>query len=495
MVESANHPENPAESIGDKVRSAIIWRSGSQIVAQIVTWASTFLVIRILSPSDYGLFAMSQVVLVLLNLLNGYGLASALIQRETVEPRHVRQLFGMLLLLNFGMAALQFVAAPLAAAYYRQPMVADLLRVQSLFYLATPFIALPYALLSREMDYRRQAQANLASAVAGAATALGGALAGWGVWTLVAAPIVLFWVRALFLTVAAHSLVRPSFDFRGAGAAFGYGGAIALSQILWFVQSQADIFIAGRSFSPHQLGVYTTALFLTQILVSKFVPPLNDVAFSAYARIQSDREAIARAFVKAARLILLIALPFYAGLWAVAEPLVLTVIGAKWAETVPVVHVLALAMPLMTVQILFAPATNALGRPRIAVHNAAAGAVLMPIAFLIGVRFGLMGLAWAWLASMSALLVATAANSMPVIGIRTKALAGAILPSLLASTAMALVVMLVDHALPAMAPQPRLLLLVAVGAAAYGGLLWLFARELLVDAIRLVRGTPPPDPA
>ena len=37
----------------------------------------------------------------------------------------------------------------------------------------------------------------------------------------------------------------------------------------------------------HALGIYTTALFLTQILASKFVPPLNEVAFAAYSRIQT----------------------------------------------------------------------------------------------------------------------------------------------------------------------------------------------------------------
>ena len=138
---AAESPNQPRESLRDQVRSAVIWRSGTQILGQIIAWASTFLVIRMLDPSDYGLFAMTQVVLVLLNMLNGYGLASAIIQKPDVDDRAVRQLFGMLLLLNFGLGAAQFLMAPLAAAYYRQDVVADLLRVQALLYIATPFIA------------------------------------------------------------------------------------------------------------------------------------------------------------------------------------------------------------------------------------------------------------------------------------------------------------------------------------------------------------------
>ncbi len=65
--------------LAERVRGAVIWRSGSQMVAQIITWAATFLVIRLLDPADYGLFAMTGVVLVFLNLMNGYGFASALV--------------------------------------------------------------------------------------------------------------------------------------------------------------------------------------------------------------------------------------------------------------------------------------------------------------------------------------------------------------------------------------------------------------------------------
>src|SRR5690606_34363338 len=144
-------------SLGQSVRKAVMWRSGSQIVAQVVAWGSTLAVVRILDPTDYGLFAMTQVVLAFLNFLNGYGFASSLIQERELDSRKIRQAFGILLLVNTAIALLQVGLAPLAAAWYRQPLVADMLRVQALIYLATPFIAIPEVLLIREMDFRRPA--------------------------------------------------------------------------------------------------------------------------------------------------------------------------------------------------------------------------------------------------------------------------------------------------------------------------------------------------
>jgi len=158
-------PAHPAStSLRDEVKAAVIWRSGSQIAAQVVAWCSTLAVIRILDPADYGVFAMTQVVLAFLNFLNGYGFASALVQDREIDKRKVAQAFGMMLLVNAGIALIQVGLAPVAAEYYRQPIVADLLRLQALIFLSTPFIALPQALLVRELDFKRPALANLAAA-------------------------------------------------------------------------------------------------------------------------------------------------------------------------------------------------------------------------------------------------------------------------------------------------------------------------------------------
>src|SRR5690606_29149351 len=60
-----------SDTLASSVRRAVIWRSGSQVVAQLVAWGSTLAVVRILDPSDYGLFALTQVVLAFLSFLNG----------------------------------------------------------------------------------------------------------------------------------------------------------------------------------------------------------------------------------------------------------------------------------------------------------------------------------------------------------------------------------------------------------------------------------------
>jgi O-antigen/teichoic acid export membrane protein len=488
MADAESRAVSERTGFGAQVRSGVIWKSGSQIVGQLIAWTSTFLVIRLLSPSDYGLVAMTLVLLTFLDLFNGWGFASSLVRDEKTDKHRIGQAFGALFLMNGALAAAQLIAAPYAAAYFHQPMVADLLRVQAIFYLANPFNALGHALLMRRLEFRRQARITLAAATISACTAVGCALAGLGVWTLVAAPAALWFSRAIgYVVVAKLWEIRPRFTFEGAGTMLRYGAAMIGVQSCWFLQSQADVFIGGRVLDAHQLGIYTTALFLTQILAAKFVPPLNEVAFAAYSRIQSRPDMIQHAFLKSVRLIMLVALPFYFGLAVTAEPLVEAFLGWKWTETIPLVPILAAAMLLMTLQILFAPASNALGRPGMAVRTGLVGAAVLPLAFLIGIPWGIQGLAWAWLAGMAILLVATVEMSLSVVGITRRALAAAVAPGLAASAAMAAIVWSVDSMLPESSEYVRLALLVAVGAAAYPALIFAFARPIMSEVMALIR--------
>jgi O-antigen/teichoic acid export membrane protein len=479
--------ETGQKSFAAQIVQAIAWRSGSQMIAQLIMWAATFFVIRILDPKDYGLFAMTQSVLVFLSLLNGQEFTGALVRAPALTKTLIRQVFGVLLLLNGGIALAQVLLAPLAAEYFKTPLVAQLLVVQAALYLATPFVSLPSSLLSRELNYKVQAKVNLGSALAGAATSLACALAGWGVWTLVAAPMAAIWTRAIGMTIAARVLVLPSFRLKGSGAIFAFGGAMLLSSLLWLVQTQSDVIIGGRSLDAHNLGLYAEALFLAQIVTAKFVPPLNDVAFSAYARMQADRETTGRAFEKSVRLIMFGALPFYAGLALVAWPFVDVVLGPKWDEAAPVVRLLAIAMPFLTMQVLFAPATTALGHPRLQVWSAGAGALIMPLAFAVGVYWGPVGMAWSWVIGAPIHLAITMALAVRIIGTSVRGIGRAVLPAVLATAGMAAVVLAGSWLVGGKGSLPTLAILVTLGVASYGAMVMLVARPIIGEFVGLIR--------
>jgi O-antigen/teichoic acid export membrane protein len=216
------------------------------------------------------------------------------------------------------------------------------------------------------------------------------------------------------------------------------------------------------------------------------VPPLNEVAYPAYARLQDDPRQLGAAFLKAVRLIMLATCPLYLGLSVVAPDAIALVLGEKWAAMAPLVTVLALAMPVQTLHILFAPAVNALGHTQITMRTSLFGAALMPLAFFAGVHWGAMGLAYAWLAAFPLLPLTTFVQARGKLGIDARQLAAAVAPGLLASAAMAVAVWALGRQLGGIPGWQRLAAEVAAGGLAYIGLLSVVSRSTLVEVAALV---------
>ncbi|APG63797.1 hypothetical protein LPB140_10765 [Sphingorhabdus lutea] len=483
--------DNNNAPLAGRVRQAVIWRSGSQILSQIIGWSATLIVVRLLDPTDYGLFAMSTVVMAFLNFLNGYGFASSLVHSEEVTERQKSQAFGMMILLNIALSIGQILAAPAVAAYYGHPIIKDMLIWQSLIYLSTPLIVMSEALMVRDLNFKKPAIVNIAAAIAGAGSSLVLALMDQGVWTLVFAPVIGFWVRAILLVAITKMRVLPIFNFSGAGKMLKFGGAIMISQGFWIVQSQADIIVAGRALSPHDLGIYTQAMFITTIFASKFIPPLNEVAFPAYSRMQHDAHLFKNSWLKTVRMIMVVTLPLYFGLAVTADPFIKIILGDKWHETIPMVRLIAFAMPFMTLQILFHPAINAAGRPNVTARNSIAGAIIMPCAFLFGVHYGGIGLSIGWLIAFPLLLAFTYYQARNIIGVSIMDVIGALWPAIWMSSIMACIVYLSDHLFFGEAAHIyqsiRLSMLVAIGGVCFLGLLRFMARPLFDEVVMLIR--------
>ena len=445
------------------------------------------MVVRLLEPTDYGLFAMTQVVISVLAFLNGYSFATSLIQAEHVDERRIGQVFGLLLAFNGTLAALQFISAPLMADYFQEPLVAHMLRIQAVIFLTVPFTALPSGLLAKRLEFKVQGKIGLLAAIIAAVVALAMAWLGFGVWALVYAPIAGYLFRAVALTIAAKSFVPPVFDLRGAGDLVRFGGVLTICQLFWVMQSQSDIFIAGRLLDTHNLGLYAESLFLTLIITGRFLPPINEVAFPAYAELHRRGEPLAPYFLKTARTVLLVTTPIYLGLALTAEPAVLTLFGPKWVEMAPFVSGLALAMPAMALQIVCSPTTNAMGQPKYYLMSNGTGAVIFPVAFLIAISSGPIGLVHAWWVAAPLLLILTLRLTLPVIGLSFARLATQLAPVLIANAAMVAVVLASEYVFKPDSPLLELVLQGFVGAATYAAVLWFFWPHIITETWSMLR--------
>ncbi|MDW7711865.1 MAG: lipopolysaccharide biosynthesis protein [Deferrisomatales bacterium] len=475
--------------IGRQVVSSLKWLVSARMVGQAFAAASGLVVIRILDPRDYGLMAMASVVLGLIVLLNEMGLGAALVQQRDLGRREMEQVFGLLLLVNLGLYGALFAAAPLVGAFFGEPRVVPIVRVLALRLPLIALLVVPRAMLRREMLFRRKSLVDLAGMLAGSLTTLTFALLGHGVWALVFGILGGGVAEVIGTYLASRVWVRPRFSLHGMRRQATFGGLLTADRILWYLYTQSDVLIVGRVLGNEVLGVYSVAKKLASTAVDRLGGVLNEVGFSAYSKVQGDRRAFRSHYCKAARLMSFFSFPVFFGISAIAPDAVPVILGDKWSHAVVPLQLLALVVPLRKLNAINTPALLGIGRPGVNVVNLLFAMAIMPAAFLAGTRWGVTGVALAWVCAYPVYFGIMLRRSLPVLGVAYRDYFAAVFPSVLTGAAMYAVVALSRLGLAAatMEPVVTLLLGVATGVTAYLCTTLVANRVLLREVISLIR--------
>lgn len=477
--------------IRSKVTSALRWSAASRFLGQLVSWAITIVVIRLLSPGDYGLMAMAMVVVSFLILLNTLGLDAVLVQEKALDERTRRQVFGVVIVVNVFFFLLVFLGAGPIAALYGEQQLVPVLRVLSLQFLLLIFETLPQSHLERNIEFAQRSIVDLVTLVLGSLTTLALALAGLGVWALVWGTLVTNAARMVGLNLICRSLVWPSFSLRGMGRHFSFGGFVTFDRGLWFLFSESDKFIGGKVLGNHLLGYYAVASQLASLPINKISGLLNSVAFPAFSRAHANAgsDAVRAYLLKATRLLAIAAFPVFFGISCTAQPLVAALLGEKWLPAAPLLQLLGVVMPFRLLSNVFPPLLWGIGRPRTSAGNYLLAAILMPLAFYTGTRWGVIGLAYAWLAMYPLVFLLTALRTCRIVSVSLADYAAQMARPLAAASAMyAVVWVLGDVALGESGEWFHLVQLVVAGMAAYGGAMLLVDRRGLSETLELIRG-------
>ncbi|MCP3178139.1 lipopolysaccharide biosynthesis protein [Desulfuromonas sp. KJ2020] len=379
-----------------QVLSGLRWTAGARFSAQIITWAITLYIIRLLSPADYGLMELALVFVAFLTLLNELGLGAAVVQHKNLDHNSLRSLFGLVLFVSTLFYTLLTILAPVIANFYEEPRLTSLIRVLSLQFLLMGFTVLPQSLLLRDMAFRKIASVDFVSAISGSIVTLTLAVAGFGVWSLVWGSLAIRVVSLVGLNLVRPFVHIPCLKMAGMGDFISFGGYVTLSRVLWYFYSRADVLIIGKIFGKELLGFYAVGLYLASLPMEKISGILNQVAFPAFASVQSDPELAGRHFLKAIRVLSFFAFPVLWGISSIAPEIVNLFLGIKWADAALPLQVIALVIPLRMVSNLFNPALLGAGRADFSFENSLVAFLVMPIAFWIGSNWGLLGVSMAW---------------------------------------------------------------------------------------------------
>jgi teichuronic acid exporter len=477
----------PRTALREKVLSGLRWSAGLRFLGQLLTWAITIVVMRKLSPQDYGLLGMAFVFITYLAAINELGLGAALIQRKTLDDRMIRQIFGFLLILNIGLFLLCYFLAPIISSFFDEKRLVSIIRLLATQFILSSFVIIPESLIDRDMLFRQKSVVDLVAAMSGSLTTLVLAFAGWGVWSLVWGTLTLNIFRTSGLNVVKPCIFMPSFSLNKIRQAISFGGYVTLTRILWMFYSQSDILIVGKLLGKQLLGFYSIAMTLASLPMEKVSGLINQVAFPAFATIQGDTQQAAKHLLKAVRVMSLIAFPVLWGISSVAPPLVQVLIGKSWDVAIVPLQIISLVIPIRMVSNLISPTLLGLGRPEVNLYNVITASILLPSGFLVGSYWGIIGVSLSWATVFPIVFLINLSRLTRILKIRLLSVLCAILKPLSASVVMYIAVSIVNFHVSGFDAILRLALPALAGTVVYFGTILLLDLEGCNEMFSLLR--------
>jgi len=477
------HPDH----LKRQVVSSIAWASATRMAGQMLNWVMTLVVIRFLSPADYGLMALVTALTGFLQALTSTGFADALVQAREVDETVWRRTFGLILTISAGLAALLCVAAYPLADLYDQPRLIALLQIASLSFLIMAPAAVSRARLDRDLAFKHTARVDMVANVLAGLVVLALAWRGFGVWALMAGMLAGMAITAAAMWWLAPFRRWPSFSLGGMRAILHFGAYRTAEHMAWYVSTQIDIFMVGKLLGEHVLGVYSVSKTIAAMPVSKFGTIIKPIGSSAFARLQDDRARALSYLMKTIGVLSFLSFPLFFGMAAVAPELVEVVLGPHWTEATLPLGIVALGMAIVPPGLVLSPFLMALGHVRASFMNTMASLGISAAAYAIGSLWGLLGVCVAGTLSYPLKHLILVRRIAGVTEATTLRLFAPMLRPLICAVLMVLAVLAVRGlAGSGIGGAARLGLLVSAGAVVYAAAGLTLCRDILSDLLALV---------
>ena len=446
---------------------------------------------RLLTPRDFGLFAMAQVVLSLLHPVAVQGIPEALVQSDRTDDRTWATGFRAVMAGSGVAAAALLLAAPALAGLFSAPDLAGILRWLAPGALLYGLHSMAYARIRSELEFGVHARAGLGGGAAELIVGVAVAAAGYGVWALVAGFYTTLVVETALLLRATGALPWRGYDRGEYRRLLRFGRHMVAASFTTFLNRRSDDFFVGLLLGPVVLGYYNVAYRLLELMTTVFLRAVERVAFPVFSKLQSAPRLVADGIRTSFRFTSLVAFPAFAGLIVVAPDAVVVALGGQWASAVEPVRILAAGGFALCATNVLPGAIRAAGYPQWTVVIAAVKGVLLAGAFALAAGYGLEAVASVFTVGVYLVFPAYFIAARRLFPLTARAYLGEAAGPLGATLAMVAGLAAVAPLLDPVAPPARLAVSVVLGCALYLGAALLVAREPIRQLVGRLRGLGP----
>ena len=403
---------------------------------------------RLLTPADYGLVGMLTVFLAVANVFIYSGFGNALVRKQDRTQIDCSTVFFF----NLGMSVLMYVilyfCAPLIADFYKEPKLVPITRIIGTTLIINAFGSIQGVLKSAEIDFKIIAKVSVVNAVFTGAVGIFLAWKGLGVWALVYSSLVGS-IAGAILGWFVYGW-RPTLEFSKTSFRefFGYGSKLAASGLLDTVYNNSYNLIIGKVFNASDLGYYTRAANFSTFPSSNITSIVSRVTFPLLCKIQDDDDRLRVVYRKFLRLSAYIVFPLMVGLALVAYPMIIVLIGEKWAFSATLLTIICFSMMWYPVHAINLNLLQVKGRSdlflRLEIIKKICGVVML----CITVPIGLIAMCWGSICTSIIALVINTYYTGKLIQVGFLKQMLDLTPTLVYCAIMAILVLLVNYFMP-----------------------------------------------
>jgi len=387
-----------AEGIARRLFKGSIWVSAARAITNVLAVLSTFVLARLLDPSDFGLVALATTMLALVTAFTEVSMNEALVRHQDPTPQHFSSAWTVNALRGLLVFALFAAIAQPAAAFYDEPRLMPVMFALGagilVFSLGNP----RRIMLQRDLVFWQDFVLNVSQKLVGVIASIAIAWIYRSYWALVVG-IVLSQLTYFALSYLILPF-RPRVTVKHARELMSFSIWLTLAQIVNTLNWRFDHLLVGKFLGRADLGYYSVGSNLAAMPTRELAFPLTMTIFPGFAMIAGNRPRLAAAYQRAQSFVSAIALPSGIGAAILADPLVRLVMGEKWEPAIFIIQALAAVVALQTLGSLVQPLAMALGQTRLLfIRSAQMLALRLPIVIFGLYIDGLRGLVLARIAT------------------------------------------------------------------------------------------------
>ncbi len=321
-------------SLKQKTVSGLLWSFFDQFSNLGITFIAGIILARMLSPKEFGLIGMITVFISVSESFINSGFSSALIRKKNCTDTDYSTVFYFNLVVGILFFTILFLSAPAIASFFDEPQLKSIVQVLGTVLIIDSLTLIQRTIITKRVDFKLQARVSIIASVLSGVVAVYMAFSGFGVWSLVAQRLIKQGVNSFFLWLWNSWRPLLIFSVQSFKELFGFGSKLLVSGLIDTLYRNVYFLVIGKYFSAQDLGFYTRADEFQRIPSQKMNEIIGRVSYPVLASIQEDKLRLKGYYQRLIRSTMLITFILMLGMAAVAEPMVITLIGEKWRPSI-----------------------------------------------------------------------------------------------------------------------------------------------------------------